>query len=529
MAFTSSPGVLILIAAAVAFVAHRLLFAGKQQHPLPPGPKGLPILGNIRDLPKGDILECHHWLKHKDLYGPISSITVLGQTFVVLNDSDTTLELLRDRATKHSGRPVMPFSGDMIGWKHSLVTLQQTNDFRLQRKNLAKVAGSSVSLANLDRIQEEESAHFLLNVLNSPEDLFDHLRKEAGAVILKTTYGYTPEAHGKDPLVELATQTMTDFADVTTPGRYMVDVMPFLKFLPDWCPGTGFKAKARTMAKQLTRTVDQPYEFVKQEMRKERHKPSYLSQAIEHIGQDAHLDYIHKWSALSLYLGGADTTVAALMIFFLAMTLFPDVQLRAQEEIDRVIGTDRLPVSSDKPNLPYIEAVFKETHRWHNVGPMGVPHATAQEDVIRGYRIPKGAVLLPNTWWFTHDPAVYPDPMAFRPERFLTTPTHAAEPDPRNWVFGYGRRVCPGRQLADNALIITIAQVLAVFTIEPPRENGTPVLPKAEFEPGLVSHPKPYRTCVRPRSEKHRALIRSIEDKWPWEKSDAEALATVES
>jgi len=250
MAFTSSPGVLILIAAAVAFVAHRLLFAGKQQHPLPPGPKGLPILGNIRDLPKGDILECHHWLKHKDLYGPISSITVLGQTFVVLNDSDTTLELLRDRATKHSGRPVMPFSGDMcvfcsfggsrlgemltetnrIGWKHSLVTLQQTNDFRLQRKNLAKVAGSSVSLANLDRIQEEESAHFLLNVLNSPEDLFDHLRKEAGAVILKTTYGYTPEAHGKDPLVELATQTMTDFADVTTPGRYMVDVMPFCKW-----------------------------------------------------------------------------------------------------------------------------------------------------------------------------------------------------------------------------------------------------------------------------------------------------------
>lgn len=108
--------------------------------------------------------------------------------------------------------------------------LQQTDDFRLHRKNLAKVAGSAVSLANIDRVQEEESAHFLLNVLESPENLFDHLRKEAGAVILKTTYGYTPEAHGKDPLVELATQTMSDFADVSTPGRYMMDVLPFCTY-----------------------------------------------------------------------------------------------------------------------------------------------------------------------------------------------------------------------------------------------------------------------------------------------------------
>lgn len=112
MALSSSPSVLLLIAGAVAFVVHRLLLTAKHKYPLPPGPKGLPILGNIQDLPKGDILECHHWLKHKDLYGPISSITVLGQTFVILNDSDITLEMLRDRATKHSGRPVMPFAGE---------------------------------------------------------------------------------------------------------------------------------------------------------------------------------------------------------------------------------------------------------------------------------------------------------------------------------------------------------------------------------------------------------------------------------
>jgi cytochrome P450 len=104
---------------------------------------------------------------------------------------------------------------------------------------------------------------------------------------------------------------------------------------------------------------------------------------------------VHKWSATSLYGGGADTTVSALSTFFLAMALFPDVQKRAQEEIDRVVGPSRLPVSSDKPNLPFIWATVQETHRWHPVVPMSIPHASSSENVIRGYRIPKGAVLLP--------------------------------------------------------------------------------------------------------------------------------------
>jgi cytochrome P450 len=99
--------------------------------------------------------------------------------------------------------------------------------------------------------------------------------------------------------------------------------------------------------------------------------------------------------------------------------------------------------------------------------------------------------------WFTHDPAVYPDPMTFHPERYITTPTHDAEPDPRTWTFGYGRRVCPGRYVADNALFATIAQSLAVFNIEKPVENGKTVEPRIEFEPGVVSQPLPYRVSSR--------------------------------
>ncbi len=117
--------------------------------------------------------------------------------------------------------------------------------------------------------------------------------------------------------------------------------------------------------------------------------------------------------------------------------------------------------------------------------------------------------------------------MAFSPERFLDTATHKAEPDPRNWIFGYGRRVCPGRYVADNAVFVTIAQTLAVFQIKKFVENGCEVEPEVRFEPGVVSHPAPYRTSIKPRSKKHEQLIRAAEQEYPWQKSDARALEAI--
>jgi cytochrome P450 len=80
------------------------------------------------------------------------------------------------------------------------------------------------------------------------------------------------------------------------------------------------------------------------------------------------------------------------------MTLFPEAQRKAQEELDRVIGTSRLPTFEDRKNLPYIDAVVKETFRWHPLAPLGLPHMTDEDDVINGYLIPKGSILIPNIW-----------------------------------------------------------------------------------------------------------------------------------
>ncbi len=90
--------------------------------------------------------------------------------------------------------------------------------------------------------------------------------------------------------------------------------------------------------------------------------------------------------------------MSTMQTFFLAMTLYPEVQLKARQEIDRVVGTHRLPTLEDRPNLPYVEAVVKEAFRWHPIAPMGLPHVSAADDTCNGYFIPKGAMLLPNIW-----------------------------------------------------------------------------------------------------------------------------------
>jgi hypothetical protein len=112
MAFITLVGFAFIFAVSVLYVVKRYL-QGKHALPLPPGPAGVPFLGNVNDMPKPGILECHHWLQHKERYGPISSVTVLGQTFVIINDPDIAFELLRDRSAIHSSRPSQVFSGDM--------------------------------------------------------------------------------------------------------------------------------------------------------------------------------------------------------------------------------------------------------------------------------------------------------------------------------------------------------------------------------------------------------------------------------
>ncbi|RBA19920.1 hypothetical protein FPRO05_09220 [Fusarium proliferatum] len=517
-----------LVGISLAFLIYiglQKLGNASKRAPLPPGPKGLPLVGNLSDLPPPGVFEAHHWLKFKDIYGPISSITVMGQTIIIINNWELASQLLGKKSAKHSSRPKIMMAGEMVGWENSLGFSPYNNRFRTHRKNMARIIGSKRAAAKYDRLQEAEVAHFLLHVLDDPERFIDHIRKEAGSVILKIAYGYTAEPFKEDKLIRMAGQAMDDVTAAGVPGAFLVDILPLLRYVPDWVPGASFKRLAKKWASELDDLAEKPYAFVKHQHASGKQDNSFLSRLLEVGESTEEARFTAKWSALSLYAAGADTTVSSISLFFLAMILYPDVQEKAQEEIDGVIGNERLPDCSDRPSLPYVNAVVKEVLRWNPVVPMGLPHTSIVDDVFEGYFIPKDALIMPNIWYFAHDPEVHHEPMRFNPERFLSTDGSQPEQDPHTYTFGFGRRVCPGRVLADNALFLNIAQSLAVLHI---RKDEYGAQPELLFTPGMISHPEPFKAAITPRSPHHERLIRSLEQEFPWEQSDSHVIEKMQ-
>ncbi|KAJ5683546.1 O-methylsterigmatocystin oxidoreductase [Penicillium macrosclerotiorum] len=528
MSFTWIIGLSLTIFA--LYVVNNKFLRKKGSGSLPPGPSPKPILGNITDLPPKGTQDWVHWMKYKNLYGPISSVNVMGQTIIIINDTDIAKDLLNKRSAIYSSRPHMVFASEMVGWENGLAFQGYTEKFRAYRKAVQPSFGSEAAVSQFNTLQEVEVHRFLLRVLRDPTNLAQHIQTEAGAVILNIAYGYTIEPFERDHLVHITNVVLDQFAKAATPGAWMVDIIPALKYLPSWFPGAGFKQTAKEWREQLKGIADRPYAFVKEQMKNGTHKPSYLSKIFDTSGYPqagSEKETIAKWTAASLYTGGADTTVSSMECFFLAMALFPDIQRKAQKEIDDVLGPGRLPKMADRAKLPYIDAVVKEVLRWHPVAPMAIPHLSTEDDTYGKYFIPKGSLILANVWAMTHDPEIYHDPMTFKPERFLNIDGRDPEMDPHSIAFGFGRRVCPGRFLADNTVYLSVAQSLAVFNISNATQKGIKIMDSPIFEPGVISHPAPFTCDIEVRGPIQEALILSVEKENPWEPSDAEKLKHV--
>ena len=114
--------------------------------------------------------------------------------------------------------------------------------------------------------------------------------------------------------------------------------------------------------------------------------------------------------------------------------------------------------------------------------------------------------------------------MSFDPQRFLVSPPPT---EPTSYIFGFGRRICPGRLLAEASVWLTIAKSLAALAIRKGMEDGKEIEPSVQFTPGIVSHPVPFKATIKPRGPKHEELIRAVETEHPWEESSAKALESI--
>ena len=194
--------------------------------------------------------------------------------------------------------------------------------------------------------------------------------------------------------------------------------------------------------------------------------------------------------------------------------------LLAQKELDSVIGTDRLPTLEDKPALKYVQACMKEVFRWRTILPCTFPHFTRVEDSYMGYRIPANSTIIPLQWCMNLNESIFPDPHTFDASRWLQGEKSSEGEALRYQAFGYGRRVCPGRHIAENSVFLIMAKVMWGFDIEAPEGQGE-VDDLAHWTTGFMTKPLPFEATFKVRSEKHGEIIRR---EWEGAEKDVDVL-----
>ena len=154
----------------------RLSVRWKAPHDLPPGPKPLPLVGNIFDLPPPGVPEYQHWIKFKDTYGPLSSVTVLGTNMILVHSHDVLQDLMVKRSTKTSSRPKQHFAGELCGFDVLTPSLPYNATHRLHRKFMHQQMGTRLICERFWHVQDVESRRFLLRVLDDPSNIISHIK-----------------------------------------------------------------------------------------------------------------------------------------------------------------------------------------------------------------------------------------------------------------------------------------------------------------------------------------------------------------
>ncbi|KAF9264397.1 cytochrome P450 [Marasmius fiardii PR-910] len=488
--------------------------------PLPLGPKGLPIVGNLVDFKKVQESGEPPWItyiKWSHLYGDVFTFHIFGSRTIVLNSYKAIMDLLEHQSQNYSDRPRCLMLNELLRWGWDFAFMRYSDSWRLHRKLFHEYFRPR-AVSQYYEIQRERTSLFIQNLGISPKDFFEHVRTHSGGIVLEITYGYRSQ-DSLDSYVKLVDKAMVGMNEAGV-GKYLVDYFPILKYIP----GANFKRKAEVWAQNSDQLLDLPWEMIKDLMDEGTAVPCFCTQNLEELkslptsSDVPAMEEVIKNCAAAIFLGGGETTVSAILSFILAMVLHPEIQARAQKELDEVTGSNRLPDFSDRDSLPYIEAILAEVLRWNPVAPFGIPHHSVNDNIYEGYLIPGGNVvalfwlvffltslagstIVANIWAVCHDESLYgPNTLSFNPDRFMKQDRKDLPPNPETVVFGFGRRICPGRYLAINSVWLAMTYLLASFTISKEVDgDGKEIDPVVEYTLGLSSHPRPFDCRFIPR------------------------------
>ncbi|KAJ3576227.1 hypothetical protein NP233_g559 [Leucocoprinus birnbaumii] len=443
----------------------------------------------------------------------------IGEPAIVLSTPEAAIELLEKRGNIYSSRPRSVFAGEVAYRSAKGALLPMGTQLRRFRTLMTASLGT-VPSKNFRPLEDPETRLMLRDLLQEPNPAKyrGHMQRSVHSVAFCTAYGQRIDRLGAEHL-EFYNSVERFFVRFSSlPGVRLVDHLPILSKIP---------LVSRWFCGEAEEQGDKEERFFRSCM--DQAKSAYVNgnaiRASSWFAMERQERFGYTELELALlsgapYAAGVTTTLGSCETFLLAILLHPHVLERAQKEIDTVVGPERLPDFRDFDTLPYIRAMIKETLRWHPFTPLGIAHATTEDDVYEGMFIPAGSTVMANIYAITRNTEVkiflaalsiptnrsfssFPTPKNTSPSVFLNT----TDPLVKNYnmTFGFGRRICPGQHVATDQLFIMMSRILWAFDVKPMK--GGPKLTEIHARHGFFGPPVPFPYELVPRSDRVRSLI----------------------
>ncbi|KAH9066399.1 cytochrome P450 [Lactarius vividus] len=497
---------------------------------VPPGPRGLPIIGNALQLSDKS------WMfkqESKKRFGDMIYMSAFGQPILILQSLKAASELLEKRANVSSDRPRFIVAHEVISGSLFGPAMVYGDLWRRTRR-AAHEGLTKLAVREYHPILRKEATILASAILDDQGALEKHFQRFAASSIMSILYDYPTLENNNDETLKRIHMYISRVSKAAAPGAYLVELLPWMMHIPERYAfahlsrishrGSNryvlrfakWKREGMEHFREHTTMFTGLLNAVRSDVSKGSERPSMSATLINNSDRNGLSNHEMAWLLGTLYAAGAETTSTALGWFALAMVAHPEIQKRAQAELDTIVGRARAPTYSDFSDLHYIQAIVKEILRWRPSLALGVPHNTIEDIWYDGMFIPKGTTCISNLWQCHHDSAFYGDDAAkFNPERFLdgngklsSGPAETREDG--HSAYGFGRRACVGKHVANDSLFISIATVLWSANLERVRDQtGKEVTPDTEtyVDTGMVFPPLTYWFDVTPRFPEARSIL----------------------
>ncbi|XP_063402562.1 steroid 17-alpha-hydroxylase/17,20 lyase-like isoform X1 [Mytilus trossulus] len=484
-----------LIGIIVLLIVYKL--RRRWKYKLPPGPFTWPLIGNYEVMKAKFLHEI--CAKYTKIYGPIFTIKLGPFQMVVLNDINSVTEALVKRKADFANRPFIKSVDVFTEGGSDIAFANYTPTWKLHRKIAGKALRQYLAGNRLEEVVHS-SMNKCLSLMaqeNGPFDPENYIDLMVFNILHAVCFGKSAELD--DPDFVRFMKIDRDFTDIIGKG-FVEDMFPIMyKIYPTKKYRTvkdifdemisiiarKFREHEETFDCDNIRDFTDSLILTRKEAEQDEEMMSQLT--------DTHL----RQTLVDIFRGGIDTSRVTLYFAVRYMAGLPDIQCRVQNEIDNVVGKDRLPGVKDRESISYTEATLHEAMRLGTVSAFGLPHYTMCDTQVGGYDVPKDTMVMINHWALHHDPNYWKDVEKFDPTRYLDENGKLGM-KPESWLpFSAGRRVCLGESIAKPELHLIFATIMQRFEITMPDGTNPELILGGS---GLIPQPAPFKIIVKDRN-----------------------------